>query len=650
MATTYHNDIQKLYVAYFNRPADVGGLNYWETVVEAANGSTAAVSAAFAASPEYKAAYAGLNTAGIVNEIYNNLFGRDAETTGLDYWVGVINAGSFTIDQAVAIISEAAQGTDKVAFTSKVSAANTFTTSLDTPAEQAGYSGDDANAVAKAWLAGITTAESLATATAPAALAATVTDVVKAGTPFTVAGALAALAAAEEAVADFLDDEDDATDAVAEEAALTASLNTAVADIDAEVAADFTAATPGVRAALIADQVKTLAGNVVTARTTHTEALADASAKTGLVNALNSYTAATASVEAAEKVQDAAEIQLAGAKAVYEAKQAVVTIEDNGTVTGVITFNSSGKLVVNPALTGDAAADAAALLTAIQARETADATVVAAQLQEYYAEIRADLLDAAGTVTAEAAAVGAAIPSAKDPAAPTANEIVSQLAALNQLAVSARLASNKAIGDAALDTAADTAEANFTTFAGLVDAYLAADLDPLGGAVTTAAANLTAAQEAVTEFNELVSGYTEANNAIAQLAILEAAVVAAQETFTDADVEAPVTLTAVTVATAESDIFLAGDLAAATLVNFGDQGTDSLYIGTDFTLNKSTTVANGDNSKLEVFFIQNGADVEVHLETEVFGSASTTLAENVITITGVNVADLTLANGIITAA
>jgi hypothetical protein len=35
--------IEKLYVAYFNRPADVDGLEYWNTVVTDAGGVTSAV-------------------------------------------------------------------------------------------------------------------------------------------------------------------------------------------------------------------------------------------------------------------------------------------------------------------------------------------------------------------------------------------------------------------------------------------------------------------------------------------------------------------------------------------------------------------------------------------------------------------------------
>src|SRR5207253_1358459 len=102
MATTYNENIQQLYVAYFNRPADTQGLAYWETVVEAAQGDTAAVSAAFAASAEYKAAYANMTNAQIVDQVYQNLFGRPAEDAGKAYWADLLDNKAITIDNVVA--------------------------------------------------------------------------------------------------------------------------------------------------------------------------------------------------------------------------------------------------------------------------------------------------------------------------------------------------------------------------------------------------------------------------------------------------------------------------------------------------------------------------------------------------------------------
>ena len=127
MATTYHEDIQKLYVAYFNRPADKAGLDFWQSVVEASNGDTSAISAAFSASIEYKVEYAEKNSTDIVIEVYTNLFGRAPESAGLEYWAKGLDAGLFTIDDAVTAIAVGAQGADSQSYDNKVIAATLFT-------------------------------------------------------------------------------------------------------------------------------------------------------------------------------------------------------------------------------------------------------------------------------------------------------------------------------------------------------------------------------------------------------------------------------------------------------------------------------------------------------------------------------------------
>jgi len=177
----YTEAVQKLYVAYFSRPADAAGLAYWENVVTAAKGNTAAVSAAFAASQEYKDTFAGQSAYQVINTIYQNLFGRAAEADALTFWGQGLLTGKFSIDNAVTAIAAGAQGTDMVAYNSKVAAATAFSAALDTPAEILGYNGVAANNAAKAWLAGVTTQATLDAAVATAALNATVTSVVTIG-------------------------------------------------------------------------------------------------------------------------------------------------------------------------------------------------------------------------------------------------------------------------------------------------------------------------------------------------------------------------------------------------------------------------------------------------------------------------------------
>ena len=159
-------ELQTLYVAYFNRPADPLGLQAWLST----GASVATVAAGFSGSDEYKATYGGKSPLDLVNSIYNNLFGRDAEAAGLTYWAGKLIAGTETFASIVLTIATSAQNDDLVAINNKVAAAIAFTTSLDSAADLRGYDGPAANAVAKAWLATITTDASFTAGTTAAAL------------------------------------------------------------------------------------------------------------------------------------------------------------------------------------------------------------------------------------------------------------------------------------------------------------------------------------------------------------------------------------------------------------------------------------------------------------------------------------------------
>jgi hypothetical protein len=177
----YTQAVQQLYVAYFNRPADVAGLAYWEGVVAKANGSTAAVSAAFAASAEYKAAYANMDAYHVVAQVYQNLFGHAPDLPGLNFWGQALLNGQMTVDNVVTQIAAGAQGTDMTAYNNKVTAATAFTAALDTPAEVLAYSGDAANAAAKQFVSSVTDDASLKAAIDPTALGNTVSGIVDAG-------------------------------------------------------------------------------------------------------------------------------------------------------------------------------------------------------------------------------------------------------------------------------------------------------------------------------------------------------------------------------------------------------------------------------------------------------------------------------------
>ncbi|HYD60222.1 MAG TPA: DUF4214 domain-containing protein [Noviherbaspirillum sp.] len=178
----YTDTIQQMYVAYFNRPADVSGLANWEAY--AAGKDLAAVKAAisteFAKSAEYTIVFQGMTTSQIVTKVYQNLLGRDPDAAGLTNWINHLATGTSTVSSLVTdIIRDAGPG-DVDTLANKLSAAKSFTAALDTVAEINAYSGATANATAAAWLATVgQTAASLTAATA--SLATTVSTISASG-------------------------------------------------------------------------------------------------------------------------------------------------------------------------------------------------------------------------------------------------------------------------------------------------------------------------------------------------------------------------------------------------------------------------------------------------------------------------------------
>ncbi|UTY58028.1 hypothetical protein [Massilia sp. erpn] len=167
-------DIQGLYIAYFNRPADYKGLVFWQQAADA-NGGLAVVANAFAASPEYTKAFAGKSTFGIIDTIYMNLFGRHAELDGLKFWGNALDNKILGIGNIAYQIMKGAQDTvggfaDKSAVAAKIAAAEKFYAALDTGVEVVSYDGEAPNAVVKAWLSNITDQTSLDAATTEAGL------------------------------------------------------------------------------------------------------------------------------------------------------------------------------------------------------------------------------------------------------------------------------------------------------------------------------------------------------------------------------------------------------------------------------------------------------------------------------------------------
>ena len=82
------DSIVRLYSAYFLRAPDEGGFNFWLDEYSLGNWSLPRMSAHFSQSAEFVETYGDLTDEQFIDLIYNNIFGRDADQGGRDYWLG----------------------------------------------------------------------------------------------------------------------------------------------------------------------------------------------------------------------------------------------------------------------------------------------------------------------------------------------------------------------------------------------------------------------------------------------------------------------------------------------------------------------------------------------------------------------------------
>jgi len=111
--------VMDAYAAYYGRPADSNGLEYWADQIRSQPAGIQAIINAFAASQEFEERFSHLNNTELVSNIYRQLFNRAPDQGGLDYYVEELNAGRRSL-QAIALdILSGAQNSDVLILNNK---------------------------------------------------------------------------------------------------------------------------------------------------------------------------------------------------------------------------------------------------------------------------------------------------------------------------------------------------------------------------------------------------------------------------------------------------------------------------------------------------------------------------------------------------
>ncbi|MFJ3485216.1 DUF4214 domain-containing protein [Pseudomonas sp. NPDC090202] len=159
-AAQYLDSIQQIYIAYFGRPADPAGLDYWAAEANAAGGDLTGILNSFSVSQESQSLYGQMTIEQTITAIYHYLFNRVPDGAGLTYWQEQITSGNVSSAAAAYAILKGAQFSDVTAAGNKLTVANAFTAQIDTAAEKAGYAGSASFAYARDFLGNVDATDS----------------------------------------------------------------------------------------------------------------------------------------------------------------------------------------------------------------------------------------------------------------------------------------------------------------------------------------------------------------------------------------------------------------------------------------------------------------------------------------------------------
>jgi len=128
-----YDNVQKMYIAYYGRPGDPGGLAFWAGKLAEGNGDLSSIIESFGASEEYTSRFGSLSSSELVNNIYLQILGRDADSGGLDFYVGRMESNVSTLASiALQIADGIDDGTsDADIYSNKLTVANAYSTAVE---------------------------------------------------------------------------------------------------------------------------------------------------------------------------------------------------------------------------------------------------------------------------------------------------------------------------------------------------------------------------------------------------------------------------------------------------------------------------------------------------------------------------------------
>lgn len=671
--------VQQLYIALLGRAADKPGLDWWLENINGGERTLEQAAAAFTTSEEFVSTYGSLQGAELVTAVYSNLFERTPSQEEVTYWV---NDGR-PADQLLAAFLAYASPADRTVINNKVFVAEAYSNAT----------GDDYNLDAAAQIVADVNGT---TASITAALNLLENGVLPGNVP-----GLALIQAQKAAAAKYIAEQKAAYEALS--AADKAAYSAGDKLLDATEAKSMLDAAQNARDGVSLDSTRVLEANLADENEDLAAAKAAAIAVTGGAKAVANYESAVATLKAAQDKVDDVDLVAkaaadAGLNAALTAQNATVDfadldalITDNsdsiGNLTELYEFLSDANS--NPVFRGN-------VVNAIKDLPYASQVVGYANDQLAVAKAQAALGTAAtvgapvsaNLVTAITVTQGGGAGLADEVSAVTFSDVAAgDTVTVGNVTLTAAVAMTGAeVADYFLNatvngwTAASGLATNELLFTSTNLAQDVTDLTassttlpPVAGTGTIGAVEAlgTAGKEYLAEAKQQQDAQQDLKDAqeADQAVVAAKAVYDKLAAFAKAEQDAQLALdkfdndnadialedltgngAAAQAGTSGHDVFYFGGKAAATddfvISNFGTAGNDFIVLGEGYSFNNGALTA-GDNNVLEFFLVQGSAGAQLVVEETAFGSNATADSVATITLTGVNVDQLSFDNGVI---
>lgn len=123
--------VQTIYIAYYGRPADPGGLEFWADQLDQNNGDLNQVIDSFGNSEEFDDNFGQLSDEQLITNLYQQMFNRPPDPGGLEFFTDRLSSGEASLASIAVQIADGADGIDVFTLSNKNIVADAFTDSVE---------------------------------------------------------------------------------------------------------------------------------------------------------------------------------------------------------------------------------------------------------------------------------------------------------------------------------------------------------------------------------------------------------------------------------------------------------------------------------------------------------------------------------------